>query len=235
MKKLLQTIVATGLLMLSPHAANAADNVVLVELFTSQGCSSCPPADANLGQLVDREDVLALSLHVDYWDYLGWKDTFASRDHTQRQIAYRDAMGARVIYTPQMIVHGRFDVPGYRPDQIDEAIGSAHRVPRDASIAIRPEGGMLKAVITTTGQARKCTIWVAAFNRSETVEIQRGENAGEQITYHNIVENLMRVGTRVGNAPQEVALPQPDGDGGVAVWLQDDETGRIITASFING
>ena len=235
MKKLLQSLFVFGLILSPPALTQAGDDVVMVELFTSQGCSSCPPADANLAQLVQREDVLALSMHVDYWDYLGWKDTFASPEHTKRQINYRNAMGARVIYTPQMVVHGRFDVPGYRPDQIEEAIGSAYRVPRKASIAIKPEDGMLKAVISSVGVVRDCTIWVASYNRAATVKIQRGENAGENITYHNIVENLMRVGSRKSDDIQEVALPQPTPGTGVAIWLQEKDSGRIVTASFING
>lgn len=235
MKKLLCTLMVAGAMLVSPDAADAADDVVMVELFTSQGCSSCPPADANLGKLANREDIIALSMHVDYWDYLGWRDTFARREHTLRQISYRDAMGARVIYTPQVVVQGRFDVPGYRPDQIDEAIGAAYRLSSASSIKIQRADGMLKAVVTSKGDASRCTIWVASYNRSATVEIQRGENAGERITYHNVVDKLMRVGSRESNAPQEVALPQPDPGSGVAVWLQDDETQRILSVSFING
>lgn len=235
MKKLLRTLMAILAVLGFSVAAKAADDVVMLELFTSQGCSSCPPADANLGKLSKRDDVIALSMHVDYWDYLGWRDTFAKREHTQRQVAYRDAMGARVIYTPQMVVQGRFDVPGYRPDQIEEAIGAAYRLPRLANISIQRADGMLKAIVTSRGEMSECTIWVASYDRSATVEIARGENAGEQITYHNIVDKLMRVGSRKSHAPQEVALPQPDPGTGVAIWLQDVETQRIISASFING
>lgn len=225
---------ATWAMLLSPDAATAADDVVMVELFTSQGCTSCPPADENLGKLANRDDVIALSLHVDYWDYLGWRDTFARPEHTVRQKSYRDAMGARVIYTPQVVVQGEFDVPGYRPDQIDEAIGVAQRLSRTANIKIQRADGMLKAIVTSKGDVSKCTIWVASYNRSSTVEIQRGENAGKQITYHNVVDKLMRVGSRDSNAPQEIALPQPEPGTGVAVWLQDDETKRILSASYIN-
>ena len=99
-------MLGAAVLAVTPAPSYAADNVVLVELFTSQGCSSCPPADKNLGDLEGVEGVLGLSMHVDYWDYLGWRDTFAQRKHTDRQFAYRDYMGARVVYTPQMIVQG---------------------------------------------------------------------------------------------------------------------------------
>ena len=235
MKLLLRSFLAIGLLFSPAAHVQAADNVVLVELFTSQGCSSCPPADANLGRLVGQDGVLALSMHVDYWDYLGWKDTFARPEHTKRQIDYRDSWGARVIYTPQMVVHGQFDVPGYKPDQIIESIGSAHRIPRRASIEIKRDAGMLKAIVTSEGDVADCTIWVASYDHEQTVRIQRGENAGEQITYHNVVDKLMRVGSRDSDRMQEVALPQPDQGGGVAIWLQENSTGRILSASFIDG
>ena len=235
MKNLLFSLMVVISTLGSSAVATAADDVVMVELFTSQGCSSCPPADANLGKLAERDDVIALSVHVDYWDYLGWRDTFAKREHTERQVAYRDAMGARVIYTPQMVVQGQFDVPGYMPDQIEEAIGAAYRLPRNAKISIQRDQGMLKALVTSKGEAADCTIWVASYNRAASVEIERGENAGEQITYHNIVDKLMRVGSRESHAPQEIALPQPDPGSGVAVWLQDNRTQRILSASYING
>lgn len=233
MKKLLRSLVTLGVILSPIGAANAADDVVMVELYTSQGCSSCPPADANLGKLAQREDVLALSMHVDYWDYLGWRDTFADPMHTKRQIAYRDYWGARVIYTPQMVVHGQFDVPGYKPDMISEAIGSAQRLEKRVGIEIRQDGGMLKAIVTSQGPVTNSTIWMASYDRTATVAIQRGENAGEQITYHNVVDKLMRVGPRETDAAQEVALPLPEQNGGVAIWLQDDTTGRILTASYI--
>ena len=235
MKMLLRSLMALGLFMSSAAFTQAADDIVMVELFTSQGCSSCPPADANLGRLTAEEGVLALSMHVDYWDYLGWKDTFARPEHTKRQIAYRDARGERVIYTPQMMVQGQFNVPGYKPDQIIEAIGSAQRLPRTANIAIKRDGGMLKAVVTSKGDVTNCTIWVASYDHAHTVQIQRGENAGSKITYHNVVDKLMRVGSRDSDTVQEVALPQPEQGSGVAIWLQDNQTGRILSASYING
>lgn len=233
MTKLLQTLTLLSATLLGSNAALAVDDVVLVELFTSQGCSSCPPADANLGRLTQREDVLALSLHVDYWDYLGWRDTFARREHTQRQMSYRDYMGARVIYTPQMVVHGRFDVPGYNPDAITEAIGNAYRLTRSANIAITQKTGMLKALISAAAMDDPATIWMASFAKEAQVQIERGENTGRTITYHNVVEKLMRVGQWSAGEAQEIMLPQPESGEGVAIWLQNDATGEILTASYI--
>ncbi len=222
-------------LALAPAPSSAADNVVLVELFTSQGCSSCPPADKNLGDLANLDGVLGLSMHVDYWDYLGWRDTFARRKHTDRQFAYRDYMGARVVYTPQMIVQGTNDVPGYRPALIKTTIEDISAVVRGASITIDNDGGMLNAKISADVAGQPRTIFVATYTKEATVNIKRGENAGRAITYHNVVDELMTVGPWQGPASQTVSLPKPNPGEGTAVWLQDDLTGRILTASYIEG
>ena len=231
MKKLLAMVLAGVVAGLSPSASTADSPVVLVELFTSQGCSSCPPADKNLAALAARDDVLALSLHVDYWDYLGWRDTFGRAEHTKRQVSYRDLMGARVIYTPQVIVHGLHDVPGHNGDAIDAAITQARTNDETSRISLVSEAGMLKAVLETNKSPSKCTLWMATYSKSETVQIQRGENAGRSITYHNVVNKLMRVGSWDGTS-QRIAMPQPAAGEGIAVWLQDDRTGRVISARF---
>lgn len=232
MKKLLAPLaVCAGLLM--PLAAQAADNVVLVELFTSQGCSSCPPADANLAALADREDVLALSMHVDYWDYLGWKDTFASAAHTKRQYAYRDHMGARVVYTPQMIVQGSYDVPGYRPDLIQGAIETVAASDRRASVAISEVNGRYAANLQMDGERGTCTIWMAYYVKEAQVDIARGENRGRTITYHNVVEKLMKAGTWTTTGPEAIDLPVPGPGEGIAVWIQNDRTGEVLAVGFV--
>lgn len=235
MKNLLALCLGSLIVIGLSGPLKAGDNVVLVELFTSQGCSSCPPADRTLAKLTEMEGVLPLSMHVDYWDYLGWKDTFASRQHTQRQFAYRDYMGARVVYTPQMIVQGTRDVPGYRPDKIASAIEAERAEQRQAHISINRDDGMLKARLQPNGAARRCTVWVATFDKKETVAIARGENAGHSLTYHHVVSKLMKVGPWAGASEAEIDLPQPGVGEGVAIWIQDDETGRILTASFFEG
>lgn len=212
--------------------ANIIDNVPMVELFTSQGCSRCPPADRNLAELADRDDVLALALHVDYWDYLGWRDTFGQAEHTARQAEYRDKLGSRVLFTPQMIVEGAASVPGFRLDLIDAAIEKAERLRHPVSIDIRHDDGMLLADITGA-QDGPSTIWVATYDQSATVAIERGENAGQTITYRNIVDKLMKVGPWHGAGSDSLPLPQPGPGEGIAVWLQDDHSGHILGASFI--
>jgi len=227
-------LVALALSVFGGHA-KAADNVVMVELFTSQGCSSCPPADETLARLTRQSGVLALSLHVDYWDYLGWRDTFAQSEHTLRQFQYRDLMGARVVYTPQMSIQGRHDVPGFREDLILAAIDGVQAEARSASIVISESSGMLMATVDAPVLRHPRTIWVAAFDREATVDIARGENAGETITYSNVVRNLMKVADWRDGGSQTIVLPQPVPGDGVAIWLQDDRTGQILAASFIHG
>lgn len=227
LKTFLAALVAPAIVM-----ADGADNVVMVELFTSQGCTSCPPADEHLAALAERRDVLALSMHVDYWDYLGWQDTFAAAEHTLRQADYRDKMGARVLFTPQMIIDGVQSVPGFRREMVEAAIEAAAKLPHQAGIAIGRQDGMLNAEVT--GEARRpSTIWVASYDQSASVEIERGENAGQSFTYRNVVEKLMKVGPWRGEGPVTFSLPQPAPGEGIAVWLQDDRSGRILAASYV--
>lgn len=225
-------LIAAALFFPLSGTAVAQDNVVLVELFTSQGCSSCPPADETLTYLAQRKDVLALSLHVDYWDYLGWQDTFAHAEHTARQAEYRDRLGSRVLFTPQVVVGGTESVPGYKRSMIEGAIARAAESPQDASIEIQKEDGMLHAEISNKGAQRASTIWVAAYDRSATVEIERGENAGRTFTYRNVVDKLMKVGPWQVDGQHRFSLPQPGPGEGIAVWLQEDRTGRILAASY---
>lgn len=228
-----RTILLASLFLPMVAAADGANNVVMVELFTSQGCSSCPPADEYLAELAEREGVLALSMHVDYWDYLGWQDTFAHAEHTLRQAVYRDRMGARVLFTPQMIVNGTRSVPGIRYEVIEATIDAAARVPHKAAIILGQQDGMLHAEIMGKAGTLPGTIWVASYDREATVEIERGENAGRIFTYRNVVEKLMKVGPWTGDGPVRLPLPQPAPGEGLAVWLQDEQSGSILAASYI--
>ncbi len=189
-----RSILASLVFVSLAGVAGAEDNVVLVELFTSQGCSSCPPADKALAELADRDDVLALSLHVDYWNYLGWQDTFARAELTRRQAEYRDKLGGRVLFTPQIVIDGARSVPGYKRGMISAAIATAAEAPHPASIEIGSDDGMLHARITSQGEHGPSTIWVASYDLAATVDIERGENAGRTFTYRNVVDKLMKVG-----------------------------------------
>lgn len=195
---------------------------VVVELFTSQGCSSCPPADAYLAELAKRDDVIALSLHVDYWDYIGWKDSFASPHFTARQKAYARVAQERSVYTPQMVVNGRERVVGNHP--------------RDVGLLIRQHGAQPDVIdlnLTRAGDtvmikakplqriAGPVMVQLVQFAPMEKVRIKRGENAGRVIEYANVVTDWQRVGEWDGKAP--LALPvtvTARGGGSVAVILQ---------------
>lgn len=213
--------------------ADGADNVTMVELFTSQGCASCPPADEHLAELAERADVLALSLHVDYWDYLGWQDTFADAAHRLRQSGYRDMLGSRVLFTPQMVINGARSLPGSRNDMVESAIKAEAKAPARAEIRLDQEDGMLHVEITHLAGSLPCMIWVAAFDRRARVEIERGENAGRIFTYRNVVSKLMKLGPWNGQDDTRISLPQPGPGEGIAVWLQDEDSGRILAASSL--
>lgn len=215
-------------------ATAVAQNTPVVELYTSQGCSSCPPADELLGELVARGEIIALSLHVDYWDYLGWRDIFASPDHTRRQVAYRDAVKARSVYTPQIIVNGVDRIVGSNRVEVLASIRRHATAPVNADIDLRVVDGMLKADITPIRPASSpCTVWVVAYRSPSPVEIEEGENRGRTITYSNVAQSFMRLGVWPGGKPTEVMAPIPSGASGMAVILQEGDYGRIIAAAKI--
>jgi hypothetical protein len=218
---------AAGLALASLPAR--AGELVLVELFTSQGCNSCPPADALLASLAGREDVLPLSFHVDYWDYLGWRDTFGSAEATLRQQAYRDAWDARYVYTPQMIVDGRHELRAPKAGDLEAAIATAAGRPHETAIAIDATADGLTARFGAAPP--DATLWVARYTPVETVEITRGENSGRTITYHNVVSGLAELGVVAALPEEGVPLPQPVAGQGVAVWLQAGDGGPVLAVA----
>ncbi len=228
------TSLALGLLALTAPVARA-DSPVVVELFTSQGCSACPPADALLSQLADREDVIALALHVDYWDYIGWADTFASGQFTQRQNAYAHAAGQRMIYTPQMIVGGVEHVVGYEPMDVADLIARYRTVDYPVEVTLaRGEGGLvLRAVATMALDSPGMVVQVVRYQPRETVEIGRGENAGRTVEYSNIVTEWLQVGEWSGAEPFELQLvdasPLP-----VVAIVQMAGPGQILGAARLD-
>lgn len=211
--------------------AAADEGLVVVELFTSQGCSSCPPADALLAELARRDDVLPLALHVDYWDYIGWADSFADPSHTVRQKAYAHAAGARTVYTPQMVVGGLDQLIGTRAMELGELIEAhgARPSPVDLDVA---HGS---ARLTIHAEARGAlpgvvVVQLVRFRPEETVTIARGENAGRTITYANIVTDWRVIGRWTGAAPLELAADAPGSDR-AAVILQQEGPGAILAAA----
>lgn len=168
----------------------------VVELFTSQGCNSCPPADRVLYELSKEPDVLALAWHVDYWDYLGWKDTFASPAFTKRQRAYAVSLGNAGVYTPQAVVNGRLDVVGSRGLAVREALAKLARLDAGANvpISVTVSDGMLKIGVEATPQATDTVLWMVYYTDRASVEIGHGENAGRKLTYSNIVRDIEMIG-----------------------------------------
>ncbi|THH39179.1 DUF1223 domain-containing protein [Aliishimia ponticola] len=161
---------------------------VVVELFTSQGCSSCPPADKLMGRLAERDDVIALALHVDYWDYIGWKDVFADPANSERQRAYAKRAGRRSVYTPQMIVNGEASVVGARPMEVSDAIDAAEEMPMPVAVTLTREGGALSVTAEYSGAAPvDMVVNAIRYEPSQDVHITRGENAGRTLRYHNVV------------------------------------------------
>ncbi|MBN8994166.1 MAG: DUF1223 domain-containing protein [Rhizobiales bacterium] len=182
----------------------------VLELFTSQGCSSCPPADKLLGELAQRKDILALSLPVDYWDYLGWKDTLANHDFSERQKEYATARGDSDVFTPQMVINGGGRFVGSDKAAIESALtqaGSALPVPID--LASKPDATTVTIGAAGAGTPTKGTIWLVMYERAVTVPIVRGENSGKTVTYTNVVRKLRPIAMWKG-APLSIDLPKSE-------------------------
>ena len=225
----------------SEAAAQATSARVVLELFTSQGCSSCPPADALLEFYTKRDDVIALSVPVDYWDRLGWKDTFASRQHTQRQQEYASARGDGQVYTPQVVVGGKFHVVGSLRSAIDGAIAAAKVWLRDSqvSLSVRLDDDALVVQVggaTTGATISNARVLLAVVQDAGTVSIRRGENADRAITYHNIVRALRTIGAWAGT-PSTLRVAKSEfsvaGTQSLVVLLQNGAGGPIINAAQI--
>lgn len=224
---------AAGLIaaMLSFTPAGAGE-VTVVELFTSQGCSSCPPADSILGELAQRDDIIALSEHVDYWDYIGWKDTFADPWHTVRQRGYADHLGKRTIYTPQLVINGQTDAVGSRRAQVEARLKSVAKA-NVAEVTIAHSNDGLTIKIDGPAIDEDAMVWLVQFDDKEQVNIGRGENSGTKITYHNVVKSWAELGTWSGGAGSyTLSKSQIDGTAeGCAVLVQIGGTGQIIGAA----
>lgn len=198
LRRTAQTLVAAVVVSLASPSSVDADQIkprAVAELFTSQGCSSCPPADKLWNELATRDDVLALTLPVHYWDYLGWKDTLARAEHTVRQRGYSRALNTRGIYTPQGIVNGAIDVVGSRKAQVLSAVSRAQGLGQSASVDIALDGNTV--VVSTnalTDASRDATVWLITYLPGEDVQIGRGENAGRSVRYANIVRELRPLG-----------------------------------------
>src|SRR5438045_3456540 len=181
----------------------AAEPRAVIELFTSQGCSSCPPADHVLGELARDPSLIAMSLPIDYWEYLGWKDTLAKPRHTARQRGYAHARGDREVYTPQVVVNGAVHVLGSDKGAIERAIAQTRRNAATLSLPVKlavADDKLTVNVQTANAAASNGEVWLCALSKDVPVAIGRGENHGHTITYHNVVRRWMKLGDWTGGA-----------------------------------
>lgn len=217
-----------------PASAWAQRSPVLVELFTSQGCSSCPPADALLADLARKPDVIALALHVDYWDYLGWQDKFGQAAHTDRQRKYAKAARERSIYTPQLIVQGVDRVVGANAEAALTAISAHQASPAGALLRLERDGGAVRIQLTPVASpiAGPSVVYLVRFLPRETVEIADGENAGQTVDYINIVTEWNAVARWDGVGEAEFGVEFSE-DENAAIIVQRERLGPVLTAAIL--
>jgi len=229
--------VVLGMLMTAAPAA--ADPRGVVELFTSQGCSSCPPADKLLGEFAKDPSLVVLSLPIDYWDYLGWKDTLADSRFSARQKAYSAVRGDRDVYTPQVVINGVRHVLGSDRKGIEAALEKSRGEHGIMSVPVRlSRAGHYLKVSVAASVGRHAEVWICAVAKAIPITIGRGENSGHQIVYHNVVRNVLKVGDWDGTANTwSVPLENISREGvdAVAAYLQDgsrDRPGPMLGAAY---
>jgi hypothetical protein len=217
------SLALASIVTLMAHGVRAEPRAV-IELFTSQGCSSCPPADKLIGEYAQEKSVIAMTLAVDYWDYLGWKDTLALTGHTRRQRAYAHARGDREVYTPQAVINGAVHALGSDKVVIEKAIKKSREhaaslgLPITMTVADEKITVNVPAASDGKGQAE---IWLCPITRSVAVPIGRGENNGRTITYSNVVRRWIKLGEWTGQA-ETFSVP-----------LKDVQNGSIDSAAVV--
>jgi len=220
-----------------------AEPRAVVELFTSQGCSSCPPADQIIGQLAKDPSVIALSLPIDYWDYLGWKDTLADSRFSARQKAYSHMRGEREVYTPQVVVNGSAHVIGSDRGGIESAIDDTKKADGVMSVPVSMTLAGKEINISVAAPSKGPAtghgeVWICSISKSVPITIGRGENRGREITYHNVVRNVLKVGDWNGaSGSWTVPLENISREGvdAAVVYVQDgnrDKPGPMLGAAY---
>ena len=205
-----------------PYASAQAEPRAVVELFTSQGCSSCPAADKLLGELTADPSLVAISLPVDYWDYLGWKDTLALAGHSKREHAYARTRGDGQVYTPQVVVNGSLHVLGSDKPAIEHAIAKSRKsgLPLSLPVTLAVADDNV-TVNVPAGKAFAGEVWLCPITKAIPIEIGRGENRGRTITYYNVVRRWLKLGDWSG-AAESWKVP-----------LKDVQTGEIDSVAVI--
>ncbi len=227
------TALAAGL-MLSSQALADDKPLTVVELFTSQGCNSCPPADRLMGELIKRDDILGLSFHVDYWDYIGWKDTFSLPESSTRQRNYVGRAGGRYAYTPQIVIGGQDQVVGSNRYAVGNAIKDVQAMPPlDLSLNALGDGDFQ---VNLQPQKLKETawVWLVTYDSQHDVDIKRGENAGKVLSYYNVVRKIERIaiwdGTSAMTVPVNLHEAWQEGRDGCAIIVQEGGFGPVLGA-----
>ena len=198
----------------------------VLELFTSQGCSSCPKADLKFGDLSRQTDLITLAYHVDYWDYIGWTDTFGRKENSDLQRAYAQSLKSSRIYTPQLIVNGQKGVVGSRDKDVTEALGAATlALPVEVTVGDK----MFDITVAPDATGTEAVVWLVKFKDHEQVKIDRGENAGQTVDYTQIVTGRQMLGMWDPASGTHLKLPlselQADGSNGAAILVQTDNNG----------
>lgn len=211
-------------------------NVAVLELFTSQGCSSCPPADRLVETYTTKDNVIVLSFHVDYWDKMGWKDPYSSRQYTQRQYDYANALHSNV-YTPQLVINGQTEMIGSDAGKIDATLNKVFGAGADATLSIKsatPEKGDLKIAFNVSGKTENALLNIALVEKKTTTQIKAGENGGATLSGNNVVRNFETTG-RVKDGGNNSSIDIPTGldlkNCSLVLFLQQKGTHKIIAAS----
>lgn len=229
-------LIMAGIFMAAPGQAQDAPSVqppVVIELFSSQACTFCPPADRFMGQLVQQQGVIGLSCHVDYFDVR--KGALSKSFCTQRQTNYIKALKVPAHYTPQMVVNGHMDVIGYEADKVSAAIlkGRAERMER--IVITRDADGMYSYPLPVKDLAgQDVHLWLAVFDKPHDKTVQEGGNRGKRVTYYNVISQLTDLGTWTGTAQKKMISPaMTSANAGFAILAQNTKTGKIIAAGAI--
>lgn len=215
----------------------ATDKPTVVELFTSQGCSSCPPADEFLAELAERDDVIAIAFHVTYWDYIGWKDPYAKSWATERQYSYARVLERGYPYTPQMVVDGKHDLVGSRRGQVANAmVDSMQEANLRVPVVLQREADNLTITLPAAKLRQPLHLWMVRYSGARKTKVARGENRGETLVNTHIARHMELLGSWSGEAREiTAALPLPaEMDGGVAVWVQERNAGAIRGAAKLD-
>jgi hypothetical protein len=223
-------------LILPAHAETATNPPVVVELFTSQGCSSCPPADAYLGRLARQPGILALGFHIDYWNYIGWTDPYSLPLSAARQRAYGERLGLHYVYTPQMVIDGGSEGVGSEPSKIAPLLAAARQHPRiGPALSIEKRDQAYHIHIGGGSTTAPATVWLVGIDRQHETRVLHGENEGATAHDYQVVRSFKSVGAWHG-APLDLDVPNAGAAGDeVAVLLQVGGTGPILTAAALPG